>query len=103
VFPNIGGVCAALGAVEAFGRLAPGVREKTSPATLFQMFLLFEHQVATLDRRSFGRIGAEGLHFLRISIATGMEDLKRAMDRIAAAAKDRDRFAAFVKEGKHLF
>ena len=57
VFPNIAGVCAQLGILDAFQSLPPDVRTKTSPSTLFQMFLLFEHQVATLDRKSFGRIG----------------------------------------------
>jgi aspartate/methionine/tyrosine aminotransferase len=63
------------------------------------MFLLYRHHVATLDRRSFGQIGAEGRHFLRISIATGLEDLREAVDRIRRAARDADGFRAFVKAG----
>ncbi len=57
VFPNIGGVCERIGAFEAFERLPEAERAKTSPSTLFQMFLLYRHHVATMDRRSFGRIG----------------------------------------------
>jgi len=53
-------------------------------ATEFQRRLLFGYHVATLDRRSFGVIGSEGKQFLRISIATSMEDLKEAMLRIRA-------------------
>jgi hypothetical protein len=34
-------------------------------------------------RRSFGTIGSEGKHYLRISIATGLEDLLEATFRIA--------------------
>ncbi len=102
VFPNIGGVCESLGAVEAYMNLPQEVKAKTSPSTLFQMFLLFRYQVATMDRKSFGRIGTEGKHFLRISIATGIDDLKAGMEQIAKAAKDREGFAAFVKEGKRL-
>ncbi|MHC4416094.1 MAG: pyridoxal phosphate-dependent aminotransferase [Planctomycetota bacterium] len=100
VFPNIGGLCENLGALAAFEALPPQVRAETSPATLFQMFLLFRHHVAVMDRRSFGAIGAEGRHFLRISIATGIDDLREAVDRIAKAAKDTDGFAIFMQEAK---
>jgi aspartate/methionine/tyrosine aminotransferase len=103
VFPNIAGVCERLGAVEAWRRLPDEVRARTSPATLVQMFLLFQKHVASVDRRSFGAIGAEGRHYLRLSIATGLEDLKEAVRRIGQAAADRDGFAAFVEEGGRLY
>ena len=57
-------------------------------ATEFQRRLLYDHHVATLDRRSFGVIGTEGKQFLRISIATSMEDLKEAMLRIRACLEE---------------
>ncbi|MHC4767924.1 MAG: pyridoxal phosphate-dependent aminotransferase [Planctomycetota bacterium] len=98
VFPNIGGLCEGLGALSAFETLPKDVQATTSPASLFQMFLLFRYHVAAMDRRSFGAIGAEGRHFLRLSIATGIDDLKEAVNRIAQAAKDTDGFAAFMKE-----
>jgi aspartate/methionine/tyrosine aminotransferase len=100
VFPNIGGLCENLGVLAAFEALPKPVRSQTSPATLFQMFLLFCYHVAMMDRRSFGALGAEGRHFLRISIATGIDDLKEAVDRIAKAAQDKDGFAAFMKEAE---
>lgn len=100
VFPNIGGVCQELGAVDAWEALPEEEREKSSPSTLFQQFLLFRHHVATLDRRSFGAIGTEGKHFLRISIATSMDDLREALVRIRAAAADKAGFRAFVQEGR---
>jgi aspartate/methionine/tyrosine aminotransferase len=103
VFPNIGGACESLGAVEAFEALPGEVRHHTSPSTLVQMFLLFRYDVATMDRRSFGKIGAEGKHFLRISIATGIDDLKEAVDRIRAASRDRQGFADYLKSGEPLF
>ncbi len=103
VFPNIGGVCESIGAVEAYAKLTAEVKAKTSPSTLFQLFLLYNYHVATMDRKSFGRIGSEGKHFLRISIATGIDDLKEGVERIAKAAKDRDGFAKYVKEGKRLY
>jgi aspartate/methionine/tyrosine aminotransferase len=64
------------------------------------MFLLFEHGVATLDRKSFGQIGAEGKHYLRISIATAMDDLKEAVARIQRAANDVDGFRRFMAKGR---
>ena len=102
VFPNVGGVCQRVGALAAHDALSPNVRAATSPATLFQLFLLFRYHVATLDRRSFGRIGSDGKHFLRLSIATGIEDLREAVQRVAAAANDARGFAAFVKDGSRL-
>ena len=56
-----------------------------------------------MDRKSFGQIGSEGRHFLRISIATGIDDLKQALKRIEKAAADRDGFRAFVEEGDRLY
>jgi aspartate/methionine/tyrosine aminotransferase len=103
VFPNIAGVCENLGAIEAYASLDPSIRDFTTPSTLFQLFLLFRHHVATLDRKSFGRIGSEGKHFLRLSIATSLDQLKAGMDRIERASKDVDGFRAFVKEGRHLY
>jgi len=103
LFPNIAGVCESLGALEAHARLDAEARERTSPATLFQMFLLWRHHVATLDRRSFGRLGSDGQHYLRISIATGLDDLRLGLERIRAAAADRDGFRDFVQEGRHLW
>jgi aspartate/methionine/tyrosine aminotransferase len=100
VFPNIGGLCENLGVLAAYEALPKEVQSQTSPATLFQMFLLFCHHVALMDRRSFGAIGAEGRHFLRLSIATGLEDLEEAVGRIARAARDTDGFATFMKEAQ---
>ena len=102
VFPNVGGACARVGAIEAWNRLPPAVRQTTSPSTFFQRFLLLEYGVATLDRRSFGTIGSEGRHYLRLSIATSLEDLEEAVLRIALAADDSDGFSRFVADGKHL-
>ena len=102
VFPNIEGLCRDLGILDAFSRLSPEIRQKTSPSTLFQMFLLFVHGVATMDRKSFGRIGSEPYHYLRLSIATGTEELKKGLQRIKAAAKDRKGFREFFNKGEHL-
>jgi aspartate/methionine/tyrosine aminotransferase len=98
VFPNIGGLCESLGAFAAFSNLEPAMQRRTSPASLFQMFLLFRYHVAAMDRRSFGELGSEGRHFLRLSIATGLDDLREAVARIGRASQDRDGFADFMKE-----
>jgi len=103
LFPNVSGACEALGAIDAYEVLQASDRERTSPSTLMQMFLLWRHHVATLDRRSFGRIGAEGQHYLRISIATGIDDLREGLRRIDVAVRDREGFARFVAEGAHLW
>jgi aspartate aminotransferase len=100
LFPNISGVCRSIGAIDAWQQLPHAERRKTSPSTLFQLFLLFRHGVATLDRRSFGVLGSEGKHYLRISIATSMEDLAVAVDRIRIAAQDRAGFRTFLEEGR---
>jgi aspartate aminotransferase len=103
VFPNVGGMCEEIGAVEAWVNLPKEIREKSSPSTLLQLYLLFRYHVATLDRKSFGRVGAEGKHFLRISIATALDDLKIAIDRIGRAGRNRDAFQAFIRDGQHLY
>lgn len=103
VFPNIAGVVAKLGADSAWSELPDDVRRKTSPSTLFQMFLLFEYQVATMDRRSFGQIGSENEHYLRFSIATAMDDLKIAMESLAKAVEDENGFNNFVRKAEHLY
>ncbi|RMF74820.1 MAG: aminotransferase class I/II-fold pyridoxal phosphate-dependent enzyme [Acidobacteria bacterium] len=102
-FPNIAGVCERLGVFDAYAKLPDDVKAKTSPSTLFQMFLLFEHHVATVDRRSFGQIGTEDKHFIRLSIANADDELLEGVRRIADAADDREGFRRFVERGEHLF
>jgi aspartate/methionine/tyrosine aminotransferase len=102
VFPNVAGVLDRLDAFALFDRLPEDVKRRSSPATLLQLFLLYRYRVATMDRRSFGILGSEGEHFLRISIATGEADLREAVDRIAVASKDAEGFAEFVASGRRL-
>jgi len=102
LFPNIREMCEKLGAIEAHEKMPPADRDRSSPATLVQMFLLWRHHVATMDRRSFGSIGAQGQHYLRLSIATALDDLKIGLERIRAAATDVEGFQEFIQEGKHL-
>jgi aspartate/methionine/tyrosine aminotransferase len=65
---------------------------------MLQMFLLYRYGVATMDRSSFGSIGAEGQHYLRLSIAASLERLREGVGRIAKAVEDRDGFRAFLDE-----
>jgi aspartate aminotransferase len=102
LFPNIAGMCENLGAIEAHKKMPSDQRQRSSPSTLIQMFLLWRHQVATMDRRSFGSLGSEGEHYLRLSIATALEDLKTGLERIRAAAGDVKGFQDFIQAGKHL-
>jgi aspartate/methionine/tyrosine aminotransferase len=103
VFPNISEVCENLGIMEAFQNLPPDLQKKTSPSTLFQMFLLFEYQVATMDRKSFGRIGAESFHYLRLSFATDTDSLKEGLRRLSIASQDKKGFGQFFKKREHLY
>lgn len=102
-FPNVAGACERLGVLEAYEALPAGLRDLTTPSTLLQLFLLFCHHVATMDRKSFGTIGCEGKHYLRISIATGLADLEEAMRLIAAALDDRAGFATWIRAGANLY
>lgn len=103
VFPNVAGMCERLGILEAFRKLPPEVQSHSSPSTLLQMFLLQNYQKATLDRKSFGRIGSENMHFLRISIATDIDSLKLGVERMAKAAEDAAGFQKFLKAGENLY
>ncbi len=98
VFPNVAGVCETLGVLEAYDALPGAARARTTPAGMLQMFLLYRYGVATMDRASFGRIGADGQHFLRLSIANSMEDIREGVARIERASRDREGFAAFLVE-----
>lgn len=102
VFPNVTGVLERLGAIEAYAGLAPEVKARTSPATLLQLFLLYRYRVASMDRRSFGVLGSEGEHYLRLSIATGDDDLREAMSRMTAAADDVAGFQEFIRSERRL-
>ncbi|MFH1438166.1 MAG: aminotransferase class I/II-fold pyridoxal phosphate-dependent enzyme [Pseudomonadota bacterium] len=102
VFPNIGGALEKAGLLQLYEDLPADAKRKTSPSTIFQMFTLYTYGVATMDRNSFGRIGAEGKHFLRLSTANSLEQLKKGVGRIEKALKDADGLRKFVEKGEHL-
>jgi aspartate aminotransferase len=88
VFPNVEGMCRRLGLIKAHASLSADARAQTSPSALLQRFLLERYGVATMDRNSFGRIGVENEHYLRLSIASAMDRLELGIQRIAAASQD---------------
>jgi aspartate/methionine/tyrosine aminotransferase len=100
VFPNVAGACEALGIPEAHAALPEERRRKVCQSAMFQMYLLYRYGVATMDRNSFGHIGAEGQHYLRLSIANRMEELEKGVALMKRAATDREGFAAFMEEEK---
>ena len=102
VFPNVGAVCERLGILDAYEALPEERRRSTCPSAMLQMFLLYRHGVATMDRNSFGKIGAESEHFLRLSIATDLDQLEEGVRRIDAASRDREGFAKHLAEGGKL-
>ncbi len=101
VFPNVAGYCEDLGILEAHAALPEEERARTSPSKLLQLFLLYRYGIATLDRGSFCRLGSEGEHYLRLSIANSMEELEAGVRRMADAAGDREGFRAFLEEAPH--
>ena len=96
LFPNVGGMCRRFGLINDEGHPTPIAEQFGTPARALQAFLLERFGVATMDRHSFGRIGADGQHFLRVSIAAGLERLLEATERIARAANDQDAFTEFA-------
>ena len=96
LFPNISGVCENLGLLERHQLLRGD--DQSSPANIFQMFALYEHQVAVLDRKSFGQIGADGKHFLRLSIAADQSILEEGVRRIKSASEDLTGLEKFLNE-----
>lgn len=101
-FPNVGGILERIGALDAYESLETELRDRTSPATLFQLFLLHRYRVATMDRRSFSVLGSEGQHFLRLSTANAEGELSEAVARIGDAAHDAEGFASFLHSGVGL-
>ena len=100
LFPNISGVCENLGLIEKHQRLSK--EQQSSPDNIFQMFALYEHQVAVLDRKSFGQIGADGKYFLRLSIAADQAMLEEGVQRLKAASEDLSGLDKFLKERPDL-
>lgn len=103
VFPNVSGACERLGILAAWEALPPEVQGRTSPAGMLQMFLLYRYGVATMDRNSFGSLGAVGEHFLRLSIAASQARLQEGVERIARAVEDREGCERFLADERQFW
>lgn len=97
VFPNVAGMCERLGLIAAHAAMPAEERSHSSPSKLLQQFLLERYGVATMDRNSFGRIGVEGEHYLRLSIASAIDRLEEGVRRIAAASTDVEGCTEFLQ------
>jgi len=95
-FINVAEACERLGAIE----FSAGHPEAPPPSTLFQLFSLYKHGVATLDRSAFGLLGSEDQHYLRISLASDIDALKAGVTRLDEASKDVNGFQAFLKQAE---
>jgi aspartate/methionine/tyrosine aminotransferase len=95
-FPNIEGVCRDLGALDYWAENNKQGVKVPPPSTLFQLFALYYHGVATLDRTSFGTIDSQGQHYLRISLACDLETLNEGVRRLKAATADMEGFKEFL-------
>jgi aspartate aminotransferase len=101
VFPNVAEYCRNLGILEVWEGLPEAEKIRTAPSSMLQMFLLYRYGIATMDRGSFCRIGSEGEHYLRLSIANSMEELQAGVGLMREAASDREGFAEFWREAPH--
>tara|TARA_B100000959_G_scaffold284230_1_gene355265 strand:+ start:9311 stop:10609 length:1299 start_codon:yes stop_codon:yes gene_type:complete len=102
LFPNISEVCSKLELTEFYSALSESEKKETSPAGIFQMFALYEHQVAVLDRRSFGSLGSEGKHYLRLSTASEIEVLREGVQRLKNASEDQTGLKRFLERRPDL-
>ena len=98
VFPNVEGLCRNLDVFAAHERLPEMERSRVTPAHMLQMFLLYRYGIATMDRASFGVIGSEGQHYLRLSIANSLDEIQKGVRRLADASADAGGFARFAEE-----
>lgn len=98
VFPSVAGLCDMLGIHEIYHGLSEQQKARTSPATLIQRYLLYYRGVAVVDRRSFGVLGSEGQHFVRLSIAADTATLERGLDRIAESTKRAEDLKRFEED-----
>ena len=102
LFPNISEVCSKLELTGFYSAISESEKRKTSPAGIFQMFALYEHQVAVLDRRSFGSLGSEGKHYLRLSTASEIEVLREGVQRLKNASEDQAGLKRFLERRPDL-
>ena len=101
LFPNISGICENLGLIEKHDSLP--LEKQSSPANIFQMFALYEHQIAVLDRKSISeKLVQMGNTFCVISIAAEQSVLEKGILRLKNAGEDLSGLDRFLKERPDL-
>ena len=98
LFPNIGDVCEDLGILDYYEHMFKVDRSCMSPSGLFQNFALYHHGVAVLDRSSFGQLGSDNEHFIRVSIAADLQVLEEGIDKLSNAMVDKKGMNIFLDE-----
>jgi hypothetical protein len=84
------------GGFKTHEELAAAQEDAVSPSKLFQLFLLYVQDVATLDGSSFDMHDCESPHYIRISTVSSLETLREGIRRIDAGTKDRAGFRKFA-------
>jgi aspartate aminotransferase len=102
LFPNVSKVCEKLGIFDVYKQLTGEEREVLSPSTIFQLFLLFNYQVAVIDRSSFGKVGGEDEHFIRLSLAAESSEILEGLKRLHQASYDVEGFQKFITESRDI-
>jgi aspartate/methionine/tyrosine aminotransferase len=104
LFPHIGKALESLGVLD----LSPDALRAANPerppsvSKVFQLFALYAHQVAVMDRESFGRINVVNEPYIRLSTATEEHSLITGVERLKAAFTDKSGFQAFFKDYAHF-
>ncbi len=101
-FPNIGGACQELGIIDHYKELKEKGLNPVQPSSMFQLFAIYHHGVATVDRASFGSLECEDEHYIRLSLASDLNTLKEGVERIANAVSDFEGWEKFKTEYAQL-
>jgi aspartate/methionine/tyrosine aminotransferase len=100
LFPNVEKALKNLGIFD----ISPAALRAANPVNppsitkLFQLFALYGHKVAIMDRESFGKIDVHNEPYIRLSTATKESSLIDGIERLKAAFSDKSGFEAFFKD-----
>ncbi|MEY3182567.1 MAG: hypothetical protein RLZ35_552 [Pseudomonadota bacterium] len=104
LFPNIEKCLQNLGILDLSSAelQAANPTNPPSPTKVLQLFALYAHHVAIMDRESFGKIGVANESYIRLSTATKEASLIEGIHRLKAAFADTSGFQAFFKDYAHF-
>ena len=103
LYPNITQVCEHLGITHTYQHLSPHEKALTAPATLFQLFALFQHQVGVLDQRSFGTQQNNDKSHVRLTLTAPLSVLKEGVKRMNHATQDVQGFQEYLDKKMTLY